>query len=479
MENAISQRRPIRPAEKDRDHLRGRALSHDLALIRSRHRAGLSVLALATTLLAVADIRVCPDDALLWLVGLAGPVSVLIAYRLLGRARTRAAVSAHIVAELGVVIALGAFISYLTGQLTPEALPTNPGRLLTIVLVFVCAMTLPWGPWAQASLCIVTYGIDVVTCRAVFGDFRGVVSVPGVAMFVSLVASVYVVAQTERYRRKRQRADVELRRAKDMAEAASRAKGEFVATVSHEIRTPINVIVGMIDMVLDSELSDEQRSDLDRARSASMNLLAIINDVLDASKIEAGKMSVEMVEMDLRGTIEEALDLLTPAATKKGLSLRCVVAQALPGCVHGDPGRLRQILVNLLGNAVKFTSAGEVVLKVQGPSAEEAGPGDAGASYLVHFSVSDSGIGIAPDRQAKIFEPFEQGDRSTTRTYGGTGLGLPICAQLVALMGGRIWVESKPGRGSTFHFTARFRIPNGSLRTHSGPTTVAGNANAA
>jgi signal transduction histidine kinase len=478
MADAFSRRQLVR-LEKDGDRTTGPALSRDLALIRSRHRAGLFVLGLSTALMAVANIRVRPDDPLLWFGGLAAPVSVVIAYRLLGRARTRTAVSVQIVTELSVVIALGAIGSFLTGQLTPETLPTNPGRLLTLLLVFVCATTLPWSPWAQASFCAVTYTIDIVTARMVFGDFRGVTSVPGVAMFVSLLASVYVVAQTDRYRRQRQRAEVEMKRAKEAAEAANRAKGEFVANVSHEVRNPVNVIIGMLDMVLDSDLASEQRSNLDRARGASTNLLAIINDILDASKIEAGKMWVETVEMDLGRTIEEALDLLGPAAAQKGLSLRCVVPQPLPACVHGDPARLRQILVNLLGNAVKFTAVGEVVLTVDVPWADEGGPSDAAAASLVHFSVRDSGIGIAPERQAKIFEPFEQGDGSTTRTYGGTGLGLPICAQLAALMDGRIWVESDPGRGSTFHFTARLRIPEESLRGHPQPMNMAGKAHAA
>jgi len=478
MENAITRGQSARLPEEDRGQQLGPHPARDLALIRSRHRTGLLVLGLSTVLMAVANIRVRPDDPLLWFGGLAAPVSTVVAYRLLGRARTRTAVSAHIVTELSFLIALGAVGSFLTGQLTPETLPTNPGRLLTLLLVFVCATTLPWSPWAQASFCAVTYAIDIVTARMVFGDFRGMTSVPGVAMFVSLLASVYVVAQTDRYRRQRQRAEVEMKRAKEAAEAANRAKGEFVANVSHEVRTPVNVIIGMLDMVLDSELASEQRSNLDRARAASTNLLAIINDILDASKIEAGKMSVETVEMDLRRTIEEALDLLGPAAAKKGLSLRCVVPQPLPACV-GDPVRLRQILVNLLGNAVKFTNRGEVVLTVDLPWADEGGPSDAAASSLVHFSVRDSGIGIAPERQAKIFEPFEQGDGSTTRTYGGTGLGLPICAQLVALMDGRIWVESEPGRGSTFHFTARLQIPKESPRVHPEPVIIAGKANAA
>ena len=473
MQDASSQTQPVRPAAEGENGKAGPTLGRDLALMRSRHRAGLLALGASTALLAIANLRVRPADPLLWIGGLAAPLSTVVAYRLLGWARSRTAVSAHIVAELSFLIILGAVGAYLTGQLTPDTLPTSPGRLLTLLLVFVCATTLPWSPWAQAGLCAATYVIDVVTGRIVFGDFSAVTSVPGVATFVSLLASIYVVAQTDRYRRQRQRAELEMRRAKDAAEAANRAKSEFVAHVSHEVRTPVSVIIGMLDMVLDTELTSEQRCDLDRARAAAGNLLAIISDILDAAKIEAGKMSVETVEMDLRRTIEEALDLLGPAAAKKGLSLRCAVPRPLPACVCGDPVRLRQILVNLLGNAVKFTPRGEVVLSVDVPPADGGGPG----TSLIHFSVHDTGIGIAAERQAKIFAPFEQADGSTTRTYGGTGLGLPICAQLVALMGGRIWVESEPGHGSTFHFTARLRVPD--APAHPEPAPIADKAHAA
>ena len=247
----------------------------------------------------------------------------------------------------------------------------------------------------------------------------------------------------------------QLEEAREASETANTAKSVFLATISHEIRTPMNVFLGMIDMVLDTSLEAGQREDLGRARSAAVGLLAIINDVLDASKIEAGKLRIEVGELALRQTIDEALAVIRPAAEQKALSLRCTVASRLPDRLRGDPVRLRQILVNLLGNAVKFTPAGTVALDVRASTAD--GTDDA---CVVHFTVRDTGIGIARDQLAAVFEPFVQADVSTTRTHGGTGLGLSICRHLVEMMGGRIWVESEPGRGTAFHFTARLERPS-------------------
>jgi signal transduction histidine kinase/CheY-like chemotaxis protein len=351
------------------------------------------------------------------------------------------------------------FVAALPGNAGLSA-DLQPGSLIRVTGICQIEVTPTKTPLALKVL--MNSPADVVVLRRPsWWNLDHALKIAAAWLAIALVVVVWnavlrrrVRAQTRFIRRQLE----EARRLRVQAESASRAKTEFLANMSHEIRTPLNGVIGMTSLALGTELTAEQREYLETVKLSADGLLALINDVLDFSKIEAERVDLESIDFDLRGLMEESLKTLAVRADEKDLELLCEVDPGVPETVHGDPSRLRQILLNLVGNAVKFTHRGEVVVSVVSDEKVDD-------EYLLHFTVADTGIGVPEEKRQVIFSPFAQVDSSTTREFGGTGLGLSICSRLVKLMQGRIWMDSTVGVGSQVHFTARLTAAISTVQT--------------